>query len=107
MLSSQSNTVTLWSGVMWVPTHDEAVLMYARFLKARHGAAASKLARKKANTLQDDGDLEGQKIWNAVADAVDRPQPWPQPRLLTREQSWVMRGRIFAQRQREALETNA
>ena len=69
---------------MWVPTQDEAVLMYAGFLKARHGAAASKFARKTANTLQDDGDLEGCKIWNAVADAVDRPSVWPQPRLLDR-----------------------
>ena len=70
--------------VMWVPTQDEAVLMYARFLKARHGAVASKLAQKTASTLQDDGDLEGYKIWNAVADAVDRPSDWPQPRLLVR-----------------------
>ena len=58
---------------MWVPTQDEAVLMYALFLKARHGAAAGKLARIKASTLQDDGDHEGHKIWNADADAVDRP----------------------------------
>jgi len=70
---------------MWVPTQDEAVLMYAQFLKARHGAAASKLARRKAETLQDDGDLAGCKIWNAVADATDRPPNWPQPRLLDRD----------------------
>jgi hypothetical protein len=58
---------------MWVPTQDEAILMFARSLKARRGIAASKLARKTAKTLQDEGDLEGHKIWNAVADAVDRP----------------------------------
>src|SRR5262249_59562812 len=69
---------------MWVPTQDEAVLLYAHFLKVRHGAAASKLARKKASKLQDDGDHEGHKIWNAVADAVDRPSAWPKPRLLDR-----------------------
>jgi hypothetical protein len=69
---------------MWVPTQNEAVLIYAHFLKARHGAAASKLARKKASVLQDDGDREGHKIWNAVADAVDQPGDWPQPRLLSR-----------------------
>jgi hypothetical protein len=74
--------VKLWGGVMWVPTQDEAVLIYARFLKARHGVAASRFARKKASALQDEGDLEGYKIWNAVADAVDRPAVWPQPRLL-------------------------
>jgi hypothetical protein len=73
--------------VMWVPTHDEAVLIYARFLKARHGNAASKLARKTAKTLQDEGDDSGHKIWNAVADAVDRPPDWPQPRLLDRSRA--------------------
>jgi hypothetical protein len=67
---------------MWVPVQDKAVLMYARFLKARHGTAATKLARKTAKTLQDGGDLEGHKIWNAVADAVERPPVWPQPHLL-------------------------
>jgi len=69
---------------MWVPTQDEAVLIYARFLKARHGAAAGKLARRKASKLQDDGDHEGHKIWNAVADAAERPSAWPKPRLLDR-----------------------
>lgn len=69
---------------MWLPTQDEAVLMYAQFFKARHGGAASELARKKAQMLQDEGDLEGRKIWSAVADAVDRPTNWPQPRLLGR-----------------------
>ena len=44
---------------MWVPTQGEAVLMYARFLKARHGAAASKFARETASKLQDEDDLAG------------------------------------------------
>ena len=41
----------------------EAVLMYALFLKARHGAAASKFARKTATKLRgsDEGDLAGYK----------------------------------------------
>jgi len=78
------STVPLENDVMWVPTQDEAVLIYAHFLRARHGAAASKLAREKANTLQGESDGEGYKIWNAVADAVDRPSAWPQPRLLDR-----------------------
>jgi hypothetical protein len=72
---------------MWIPTQDEAVLMYARFLTARHGTAASKFARKTANTLQNEGDLEGHKLWRAVADAVDRPPQWPQPRLLDRDRA--------------------
>jgi len=62
-------------GTMWVPTQDEAILMFARFLKARHGTAAGNFARKTAKTLQDEGDPEGHKIWNAVADVADRPQP--------------------------------
>jgi hypothetical protein len=69
---------------MWVPTEYEAVLMYAQFLKARHGTAASKLARNTAKTLQDEGDLEGHKIWDAVADAMEQPPVWPQPLLLGR-----------------------
>jgi hypothetical protein len=72
---------------MWVPTQDEAVLLYARFLHARYGAVASKLARKKASTLKDGGDLAGHKIWDAVADAVDRPAAWPQPRLLINDRT--------------------
>jgi len=72
---------------IWLPTQDEAVLMYAQFLRTRHGAAASKLARKKAQTLQDEGDVEGHKVWSAVADAVDRPSSWPQPCLLGRNRA--------------------
>ena len=30
---------------MWVPTQDDAIVMFARFLKARHGTAASIVAR--------------------------------------------------------------
>ena len=67
---------------MWLPTHEEAVLMYARFMKARHGTAAAKLARKKADALKADGDHQGHQIWHAVADVVDRQPGWPQPRLL-------------------------
>jgi len=67
---------------MWLPTQEEAVLMYARFLKARHGTGAAQFARKAADTFQDDGDREGHKIWHAVADAVDRPPDWPKPRQL-------------------------
>src|SRR5262249_6597453 len=38
-------------------------------------------ARKTANALQNEGDLEGHKLWHAVADAVNRPPDRPQPRL--------------------------
>ena len=72
---------------IWLPTQDEAVLMYARFFRARHGAAAGNLAGKKAQMLQDGGDLEGHKIWRAIADAVDQPSDWPQPHLLGRNRA--------------------
>jgi hypothetical protein len=74
-------------GAMWVPTQDEAIVMFARFLKARHGTAAGKFARTTAETLQNEGDLEGHKVWNAVADAVDHHLGWPQPRLLVRSRA--------------------
>ena len=67
---------------MWVPTQDDAIVMFARFLKARHGTAASIAARNTAKKLQDEGDLEGEKIWNAVADTVDGGARWPRLRLL-------------------------
>jgi hypothetical protein len=72
---------------MWLPTQDEAVLIYARFLKARHGTTAGKFARKHADMLQEKGDLGGHKIWNAVADAVDRPSDWPRPESLDRNRA--------------------
>ena len=56
---------------MWIPTQDEAVDMYARFLVARHGKAAGQYARKTANKLQAKGDFAGHAIWNRVADVVD------------------------------------
>jgi hypothetical protein len=62
---------------MWVPTQDEAIVMFARFLTARHGTTASMVARTTANKLQDEGDLEGQRIWDAVADSIERGARWP------------------------------
>jgi hypothetical protein len=46
--------------------------MYARFMMARQGPKASKLARAKAEILAKQGDLDGHNIWNEVADAVER-----------------------------------
>ena len=53
-------------------TRGEAVEMYARYWVARHGRGGSKLARETASSLQRKGDLEGHKIWNEVAEAIDR-----------------------------------
>jgi hypothetical protein len=57
---------------MWMPTQDEAVEMYARFLLAHHGAVANQNARKTADRLQAEGDFAGHAIWNRVANAIDR-----------------------------------
>src|SRR5262245_33052759 len=54
---------------MWITT-DEAVEMHARFLVARYGRRASRLAREKASSLHESSDLGGHKVWNEVADAV-------------------------------------
>ena len=37
--------------------------MYARFLIARNGIAAEKIAREKAKPLQQEDDLNGHKVW--------------------------------------------
>jgi hypothetical protein len=57
---------------MWMPTKAEAVEMYARFWAGRYGSTASSSARKMASRLERKGDLDGHKIWNEVADAIDR-----------------------------------
>jgi hypothetical protein len=55
---------------MWIPTQDEAVEMYARFLAARHKGAAGRYARRNADKLLAHGDFQGYAIWNRVADAI-------------------------------------
>jgi hypothetical protein len=58
---------------MW-PSLEDAVEMYASFLIARHGSGASGYARKTAGSLENEGDHEGHKICNEVADIIDRRQ---------------------------------
>jgi hypothetical protein len=59
---------------MWLITETEAVEIYARYFAARHSSAASQRARETASSLQSKGDLNGHKIWNEVADTIDRHQ---------------------------------
>jgi hypothetical protein len=59
---------------MWMVTKDEAVEMYARYFAARHRSAASRRARDAASSLHLNGDLDGYKVWNDVADTIERPQ---------------------------------
>jgi len=53
-------------------TKEEAIEMYARFLVSRYERTAGKIAREKAGSLLRDGDLDGHKIWNDVADVADQ-----------------------------------
>ena len=57
---------------MWLPTQEDAVEIYARYLTGRHGRSAHHYARKTADKLQRKGDLEGYSTWNSVANAVER-----------------------------------
>ena len=45
----------------------DAVKIYARFCRARYGAAAIKMVRDKAVELRLKGDLHGHQVWNDVA----------------------------------------
>jgi len=55
----------------WI-TKDEAAVMYARFLAARHGTAAIRVAREKAEALKLRGDIEGHAAWSRVVHALKR-----------------------------------
>ena len=43
---------------MWMPTQDDAVEIYVRYLMDRHGKSAHHYARKIADKLKREGDLE-------------------------------------------------
>jgi len=47
---------------MWMPTQDDAVEIYARYLMGRHGKSAHRYARKTADKLKREGDLEGYSL---------------------------------------------
>jgi len=53
-------------------TSDQAVVMFARYCRARFGTAASRTVRAKAKTLRKRGDFEGHDVWNRVADEIDQ-----------------------------------
>jgi hypothetical protein len=57
---------------MWVPTEDEAIEMFARHFEALHRSGSATLARETAKALNAKGDRDGRKIWNDVADRIDR-----------------------------------
>ena len=55
---------------MWI-TNEQAAEMYARFCKTRYGADALKIIRQRAAELRKAGDIEGERIWNLVAQKVE------------------------------------
>src|SRR5262245_10845977 len=86
---------------MWIDQH-EAVEMYARFFKKRHGRSASKRVREKAEELKRKGDLRGHEIWNDVAREMEqladtsaaarvnhRYRSRPAPKRATRRQNGI------------------
>jgi hypothetical protein len=56
---------------MW-PTHEDAVVMYARFCKARYGFNACEKVNRRAKQLARGGDLAGEKIWIEVAAEIEK-----------------------------------
>ena len=57
--------------MMW-PTHQDAIEIYARFCRARYGAAAEETVRARAKDLEKRGDLEGVRVWNEVAVEIEK-----------------------------------
>lgn len=59
--------------MMWV-THQDAIEMYARFCRAHYGTTASEMVRAKAMDLEKRGDQEGLRVWNEVAEEIEKRQ---------------------------------
>ena len=55
---------------MWITT-DQAVDIYARFCRARYGAAASWIVAQKAAELRSQGDAEGERVWMKVRREIE------------------------------------
>jgi hypothetical protein len=53
-------------------TSDDAVVMFARYCRARFGRKASQKVRAKAQALHERGDIEGHEVWNRVADEIEK-----------------------------------
>ena len=64
---------------MWI-TEDEAVVMFARYCRARFGRSAGHRVRAKAKFLEKRGDQKGHLVWNKVADELEQPSRAIPPR---------------------------
>jgi hypothetical protein len=56
---------------MWI-TEDEAVVMFARYCRARFGKSAIRQVRSKAAALEKRGDTKGHDVWNKVANEIEK-----------------------------------
>ena len=56
---------------MW-PTHEDAVVMYARFCRAHYGFNAYEKVKQRAKQLGRIGDSAGEKIWAEVAAEIQK-----------------------------------
>ena len=65
-----SGAVLRHKDVMWITT-EEAVVIYARFCRARFGARAKEMVLAKADRLGAAGDIEGKRVWSDVARELD------------------------------------
>jgi hypothetical protein len=63
---------------MWL-THEDAIVMYARFCRARYGVNAYEKVKKRATQLARTGDLPGEKIWTEVAAEIEKSQNETKP----------------------------
>lgn len=64
---------------MWIASADEAVVMFARYCRARFGKAASQRVRARAKELRKRGDIAGHDIWNKVAEEIEQGTRSRQP----------------------------
>ena len=60
---------------MWI-TREEAIVMYAKFCRSHYEFNAYQKVKERASQLADDGDFEGEKIWNQVAAEIEKA-PFP------------------------------
>ena len=52
-------------------TEDQAVEMYARFMRRRYGVRAKRLTEEKMQQLRKSGDSEGERVWRKVGERIE------------------------------------
>jgi hypothetical protein len=52
----------------------DAVAIYARVCRARFGPLARRVVTEQARTLMTNGDVNGAKVWEQVADEIEKTE---------------------------------